>query len=89
MDAVQAQDHMAWETQGAIADRTDERLGTADRGIVMLRDMLLREIAKVERGQDPLGVVRDGAKNEMLDTKLAESLQGPECRSELRFARSA
>jgi 5,5'-dehydrodivanillate O-demethylase len=89
MDAVQAQDHMAWETQGAIADRTNERLGTADNGIVLLRAMLLREIAKVQQGNDPLGVVRDPAKNTMLDTKLAESLVGPECRGELRFARSA
>ena len=89
MDAVQAQDHMAWETQGAIADRTNERLGSADNGIVLLRAMLLREIAKVQQGHDPLGVVRDPAKNAMLDTKLAESLVGPECRGELRFARSA
>ena len=89
MDAVQAQDHMAWETQGAIADRTNERLGTADRGIIMLRERMLREIAKVQQGQDPLGVMRDPAKNDMLDTKLAQSLQGPECRRELRFARSA
>jgi len=37
MDAVQAQDHMAWETQGPIADRTTERLTTSDRGIILLR----------------------------------------------------
>jgi len=89
MDAVQAQDQMAWETQGPIADRTNERLGTADHGIVMLREMMLREVAKVARGEDPLGVVRDPAANQMIDTKLAESLQGPECRGELRFARRA
>ncbi|HEY3305731.1 MAG TPA: Rieske 2Fe-2S domain-containing protein, partial [Candidatus Binatia bacterium] len=47
---VQCQDHMAWETQGPISDRTHERLATADRGIVMLREMMKREIEKVEKG---------------------------------------
>ena len=37
-DETQAQDHMAWETQGPIADREHERLATTDRGIVMLRE---------------------------------------------------
>ena len=72
--AVQAQDHMAWETQGPIADRTDERLGTADDGIVMLREMLKKEIGKVQKGLDPLGIIRDPAQNTMIDTKLKESL---------------
>ena len=31
MDSVQPQDHMAWETQGPIADRTRERLTSSDR----------------------------------------------------------
>ncbi|HEX9880214.1 MAG TPA: hypothetical protein VGB25_08480, partial [Candidatus Binatia bacterium] len=80
---VQAQDHMAWETQGPISDRTDERLGTADAGIVKLREMMFSEIEKVQKGQDPKGVIRDPA-HEMIDTKLAESLRGPETRGELR-----
>jgi hypothetical protein len=46
-------------------------------------------MAKVRNGQDPMGVIRDPAANEGLDTKFAESLRGPECRQELRFARSA
>jgi 5,5'-dehydrodivanillate O-demethylase len=56
---TQAQDLMALETQGPIADRTVERLATSDRGVVMYREMLEREIQKVERGLDPLGVVRE------------------------------
>jgi 5,5'-dehydrodivanillate O-demethylase len=59
MHHVQPQDHMAWETQGQIADRTTERLATSDRGIVMLREMLRAEIEKVQRGEDPRCVVRD------------------------------
>jgi len=83
MDEVQAQDHMAWETQGPISDRTCERLATADRGIVMLRQMMRREIDKVQRGLDPLGVIRD-PDHAAIDSKLAESLRGPEYRRELR-----
>jgi hypothetical protein len=43
-------------------ERTRERLGTSDKGIVLYRRMLLEELAKVERGEDPLGVIRDPAK---------------------------
>ena len=82
---VQAQDHMAWETQGPIADRTHERLTTSDRGIVMLREMMKREIDRLQKGLDPKGVVREPAQNTMIDTGLAESLRGPEFRGELRI----
>jgi 5,5'-dehydrodivanillate O-demethylase len=67
MDDVQPQDHMAWETQGPIANRPVERLATSDRGIVMLREMLAREIGKVERGEEPIGVYRD-PDHAMIDT---------------------
>ena len=43
MDAVQAQDHMAWETQGPIADRTPRRLTSSDRGVILLREVMFRE----------------------------------------------
>lgn len=81
---VQSQDHMAWETQGPISDRTSERLATADRGIVMLREMMMREVERVKKGLDLMGVIRDPAKNTIIDTKLTESLRGPEFRRELR-----
>jgi 5,5'-dehydrodivanillate O-demethylase len=74
MDEVQAQDHMAWETQGPLADRTTERLGTADRGIVMYRTMLRREIDKALRGEDPVNVIRD-PDHGMIDTKLSQTLE--------------
>lgn len=74
MDAVQAQDHMAWETQGPVADRTRERLATTDRGIIMLRAVMFREMMKVQAGQDPLGVVRNPAKNPFIDTHLLDSI---------------
>jgi 5,5'-dehydrodivanillate O-demethylase len=70
---VIAEDHMAWESQGRIADRAHERLATSDRGIQMYREMLKAEIAKVQRGEDPRGVIRD-PDHEMIDTNLEETL---------------
>ncbi len=58
---------MAWETQGAITDRTQEHLGHADRGIVMLRKLLREQIEIVQKGGDPLGVIRDPAKAKFID----------------------
>ncbi len=80
LSMVLAQDFMAWETQGPIADRTRERLATSDRGIVMLREMMKREIEKVRQGQDPKGVIRDPAQDTMIDTKLTASLRVIEMR---------
>jgi 5,5'-dehydrodivanillate O-demethylase len=74
MDMVQAQDHMAWETQGPIADRTTERLTSSDRGIIMLREVMFREMKKVQQGLDPMGIIRDPAKNPFIDTHLLESI---------------
>jgi len=68
------QDHMAWETQGAIADRTRERLATSDRGVGMLRDLMKREIAKVERGEDPIGIYRD-PHHAIIDTNVDEGVR--------------
>ena len=74
MDGVQPQDHMAWETQGAIADRTRERLTSSDQGIVLLREVMMREMKKVREGLDPMGIIRDPGKNLMVDTHLMESI---------------
>jgi 5,5'-dehydrodivanillate O-demethylase len=74
MDAVQAQDHMAWETQGAIMDRTCERLTASDRGVILFRQVMMREMDRVQQGLDPMGVIRDAAHNPMIDTHLMESI---------------
>ncbi|HEY3115656.1 MAG TPA: Rieske 2Fe-2S domain-containing protein [Chloroflexota bacterium] len=70
---VQSEDHMAWESQGLIADRAHERLASTDRGIVMYRDMLQREILRVQEGADPLGVIRD-PDHPIIDTNLDDTL---------------
>ncbi len=66
MDIVGAQDAMAWETQGALTDRTQEHLGAADRGIVMFRRLLHEQIEIVRKGGDPMGLIRDPAKNSII-----------------------
>jgi 5,5'-dehydrodivanillate O-demethylase len=61
-----AQDKMAWETQGAIFDRAEEHLGATDRGIVLFRKLLAEQIDVVENGGEPMALVRDPARNEMI-----------------------
>lgn len=53
------QDEMAWVGQGPITDRTSEHLVTSDKGILLYRRLLLENIEKVERGEDPMAVIRD------------------------------
>jgi 5,5'-dehydrodivanillate O-demethylase len=74
MDEVDAQDFMAWETQGPILDRTRERLTGSDRGVVMYREMLKREVEKVQRGLEPMNVFRD-PNHPIIDTNMDRSLE--------------
>jgi 5,5'-dehydrodivanillate O-demethylase len=67
VDNVDGQDMMAWISQGPIADRTQENLGATDKGVVMYRRMLKREMNKVQAGIDPMGLVRDSARNQCID----------------------
>jgi 5,5'-dehydrodivanillate O-demethylase len=67
VDNVDGQDMMAWITQGTIADRTAENLGSSDKGIAMYRRVLKRELKKVEMGEDPMGVLRDEQRNQRID----------------------
>jgi 5,5'-dehydrodivanillate O-demethylase oxygenase subunit len=61
-----SQDHMAWETQGPVVDRSTERLGVSDKGIVMWRKMLQEQIDAVREGRDPVATVRDPEKNQVI-----------------------
>jgi len=60
-------DTWATESEGAIYDRTSEHLGYTDRGIIVLRKLMLQAIADVEAGLDPLGVVREAERNSFPD----------------------
>jgi 5,5'-dehydrodivanillate O-demethylase oxygenase subunit len=66
LNVVDAQDIMAWVTQGPIAQRHLEKLGTTDEGVILYRKILQRELAKVARGEDPMGVIRDQAENDAI-----------------------
>lgn len=57
------QDRAAQESQGVITDRTREFLASSDRGIVMMRKMLLESIEAIEAGKDPFGLLRNPAEN--------------------------
>lgn len=63
-DTILPQDELAWVAQGAITDRTTEHLVTSDKGILLYRKLLLENIQKVERGEDPMAVIRDPEVNE-------------------------
>lgn len=63
------QDYRAVVSQGRPADRTLERLGTTDRGVLMLRRMIHAGIAAVQAGQDPAGVMRGEALDIVLDSQ--------------------
>jgi 5,5'-dehydrodivanillate O-demethylase oxygenase subunit len=63
-DNIPNQDMLAWVEQGPIADRPAHHQASSDKGIMLFYNLLLDQIARVERGEDPLGVIRDPAQNE-------------------------
>jgi 5,5'-dehydrodivanillate O-demethylase len=67
LHSVTGQDVMAWVSQGPITDRSQERLGDTDRGVILYRQLLAREIKRVEAGEDPINVFRDPVANQCID----------------------
>ena len=65
-DYVLAQDQLAWVIQGPISDRTTERLGVTDVGVIMYRRILDEQARVVEDGGEPMNVHRDEAENEII-----------------------
>jgi phenylpropionate dioxygenase-like ring-hydroxylating dioxygenase large terminal subunit len=65
---INIHDQWACESQGKIADRTREHLGSTDKGIVLYRRLLVDAIRKNEAGEAPLMV---------LDSERAKDLKGP------------
>jgi 5,5'-dehydrodivanillate O-demethylase len=63
---------MAWETQGPVTDRSKELLGESDRGITAFRKMLREQIEIVMRGGDPMALVRDPVRNEVINFVTSE-----------------
>ncbi len=65
---INIHDQFACESQGPIADRTKENLGTTDKGIVLYRRLLVDAIRRNEAGERPPMVLEPGE---------ASRLQGP------------
>ena len=47
--------------------RDRERLGRSDEGIILYRNLLKEQVAKVQRGEDPMNVFRDPAAAECIE----------------------
>jgi 5,5'-dehydrodivanillate O-demethylase len=67
MDNNSGQDIAAWVTQGPIADRSQEKLGESDKGIILYRRMLRQQLAIIEDEGEPMNVFRDPATNVCID----------------------
>ncbi len=62
---VANQDFAVWAGQGAITDRTQEKLGLSDKGVVMMRRRFFDELEALASNpnHEPKGLIRDPAKN--------------------------
>ena len=79
LEVLDIQDVMAWVSQGPIARRDLERIGTTDAGVILYRNVLKRELEKVAAGEDPLGTIRDPERSEVafpLERNKAHFLDG-------------
>jgi 5,5'-dehydrodivanillate O-demethylase len=63
-----SQDDAAQDNQGSerIFDRSLENLGSSDRGIALYRRLLRESIAAVQEGKDPLGIIREEGKHDLI-----------------------
>jgi 5,5'-dehydrodivanillate O-demethylase len=88
-DSIQRQDMTGWVGQGAISDRTQEHLASSDKGVILYRKMLLEQMERVERGEEPMAVIRDRSENEpMIDIRRErKAWQGFESKYENIFER--
>jgi len=68
------QDRVAQESQGVLYDRSNEHLAYTDRGVILLRRLYKESIESVKKGGDPIGVVRDPAKNDLIRLRPYEEL---------------
>ncbi|HSL34132.1 MAG TPA: Rieske 2Fe-2S domain-containing protein [Candidatus Limnocylindrales bacterium] len=89
VDYVEGQDIMAWVTQGATPDRTQEHLGKGDTGVILLRKMTFENIDKVARGEDPLAVIRDPAAARAMDLPIERDKFGGGAAFEWEFLNAA
>lgn len=70
-DTANGQDHMAVVTQGDIAAREVEHIATSDIGIVLYRQLLMEQLARVGHGDDPINVCRDPVDDQVIELPVA------------------
>jgi 5,5'-dehydrodivanillate O-demethylase len=63
-DTIPKQDMTGWVGQGPISDRTREHLTASDKGVILYHKLLYENMERVERDEDPMGIIRDPAENE-------------------------
>jgi 5,5'-dehydrodivanillate O-demethylase len=73
------QDYEAVVSQGPLYDRSAERLGATDKGVALLRKTIKEQIAAVQRGEDPSGVMRGKEWERVLDSseKVTDGFMKP------------
>jgi 5,5'-dehydrodivanillate O-demethylase len=70
---IASEDAAIMDSLGGIVDRENENLLTyGDYGIQRLRQLYLREMERVEAGQDPLGTIRDPAQHTVIPVPAYE-----------------
>lgn len=67
---IMNQDFIAWVGQGALADRSKEHLGTSDKGVALVRDRLFADMERVEKGEEPMAIMRDAAANDCIELPI-------------------
>jgi len=56
LPGIPNQDIAMWESMGAVADRTAERLGASDIAVIQFRRLMLDAAARFAAGADPIGL---------------------------------
>jgi len=88
------QDIASWLGQGVAVDRTRERLGRSDVGIIQLRQMFLRELDRLERGECLVGLESDRKLGDVIrlpigdTTRLTEGIDRVVFESDLQRKRN-
>ena len=67
-------DKEAMEGQRPIAIHALEHLVSSDKGVMMLRQLLRRQLDALAAGRDPINVVRDPARNHAIETHAWNSV---------------
>jgi 5,5'-dehydrodivanillate O-demethylase len=75
LELTNAQDYVAAVGQGAIVDRTQERLVASDLGVALVRRLFLREIAARRAGKPTKNWVRLNEQIELQSTARQEAIR--------------